>query len=472
MPKDAPLVAATEHRALFSQVVDAKHMKAVFQKHLPDLARGNVRVTRCKTKPVKSRRILKKGQMGVVYAVTIESDGGRSWEHTLLGTAPVDPDFIGTRLQEQCQKAAGHPLVEPFKKLAAYLPEVQMGIQVFPVDPCLPAMVEMTRGGCGPIVAPFLPACHGGSSIRDVVSEVKHYKPASRSVLRLTVHFNPTDDGPSKQVVYAKIFSDDRGAENYERMRQLWEVSSKSSCLRTPQPYGYDPQRRMLLMSELRGEEDLTNWIDCLEDGCRLPRGVDLCRLERCMEIVTQALAELHGSGLQISEQRTFQSELADRRKDLQWLGSSQPELVGEVQRVLSRLEALAPDDEVLVPSHGGFRHKQMLGDENSLTIFDWDGLTMAPPALDAAYFICRLRQAPIEKPGSAREMEYLAEIFRREFRKREPLVSAEQLALYEAQTLVQKSLRSFRRPSSPQAMTREVRNLLAAAEQVLDKTH
>ena len=54
------------------------------------------------------------------------------------------------------------------------------------------------------------------------------------------------------------------------------------------------------------------------------------------------------------------------------------------------------------MPCHGGFRHKQLVGNDEYLTLLDWDGLTLAHPALDAASFLCRLRHAPITQPGKA----------------------------------------------------------------------
>jgi thiamine kinase-like enzyme len=109
-----------------------------------------------------------------------------------------------------------------------------------------------------------------------------------------------------------------------------------------------------------------------------------------------------------------------------------------------------------------------MIGDERGLVVLDWDGATMAPSALDAADFLARLRQEPLRSPGTAEPMSRLAEVFRREFLSREPLVAAQDLAAHEALALIEKALRSLRRPGEARSMTDEIRHQLAAAAELL----
>jgi hypothetical protein len=143
-----------------------------------------------------------------------------------------------------------------------------------------------------------------------------------------------------------------------------------------------------------------------------------------------------------------------------------------EVEQVQQRLEAGALYDEQLVPSHGAFRHKQILGNDQCLTFVDFDDLTLAHPAWDAACFLGWLRLAPLKHPGKAAVSEYLAEIFRREFLVREPEVVPQHLAMYEALVLMKIALRAFRsflQPGRSDQIVSHVRELVAGAHRLLD---
>lgn len=188
------------------------------------------------------------------------------------------------------------------------------------------------------------------------------------------------------------------------------------------------------------------------------------------MAVVAEALGELHRSGLHPRKSRTFQDELANEYRDLELIRHGHPELAREIERVLEQLQTRAPHNERLVPCHGAFRHKQLVGNDQYLTLLDWDGLTLANPALDAASFLCRLRRASITEPGKASELEWLAEVFRHEFRAREPEVSLCELALYEALVLTDSALRASRRPRRKEHVIAHIHRLLAEAERLLDR--
>jgi aminoglycoside phosphotransferase (APT) family kinase protein len=226
----------------------------------------------------------------------------------------------------------------------------------------------------------------------------------------------------------------------------------------------------MLVMAEAPGERDLNLWVKLLEHERPLPTGVDLDRLERCMAVVAKALAELHRSGIHPTETRSFQSELADQCRDLALMRNGDTALGREIERVVERLKVHALHDEPHVPCHGGFRHKQLMGNDRHLTLLDWDGLTLAHPALDAATFIARLRYTPIIEPGRCSQLEHLAGVFRREFLTHEPEVDLRQLKLYEALVLTEFALRAFRRPRLKEQVISCVRHLIAEAERLLDE--
>ena len=464
------LATPTDLKPLMVRALDAAFMLQIFQRTLPALADTFLRVVGCRARAGKGRAALNRRKLRVTYHVFVESMEGQKRRYKLLGTLPVTPEFLSPELLECCRAAQGHPAVVPFKRLATYIPELQMGIQFLPVDLTLPALIEATRPDGARLGTPFLPECQNGATPPQTRSELLHYKPGNRCVLKFTVRLSGTASKPHQRVVYGKIFADDRGAAIYRDMQTLWEVARRSRCLHIPEPLGYDSEHRMLVIAEAPGQQDLDVWVKCLEEQQPLPLGVDLGRLERCMAVVAEALGELHRLGIHPGKLRRFQDVLANECRDLELLRYGHPELAQEIERVLERLWTRVPHNERLVPCHGAFRHQQLVGNDQHLTLLDWDGLTLAHPGLDAASFLCRLRRTPITETGKASELEWLAEVFRRQFLAREPEVSRRELALYEALVLTDSALRASRRSRRKEHVIAHIRCLVAEAERLLDR--
>lgn len=465
-----PLAVAHRDRERFRHLVDPQEMRSVFERVLPELAGRPLRVTGCSAKVRVPRSAVRERWLRVAYKVRFLLDD-EEVERIVLGVSPFGPDFFGPELLERARALRGHPSTSPFRELVTHVPEHDLALMVFPLDPALPGLSEASGFAAAELLTQHLPECQRGARITDVKCELRHYKPFNRTVLRLTAALEEPDGGTGERSVYAKLFADDRGAEIDRNLRTLYEASRGCSALRVPEAIGYDPALRMMIMSESPGGRDTTEWIKCLEKGIPMPDGVDVGRLEKCLLVVADALEELQACGVQVPLTRTFQDELHQVGKDHELLADArlqEPELVACIERPLERLIDLAPDHEELVPAHGGFRHKQTVGDENTLAVIDWDGLCMASPALDPATFLVRLQQEPLRSPGAAPEMTRLANDFRNAFLERAPHVSRRQLALYEGLVLTERALRTFRRRGGSQTPL-QIRRWAEAAEKALD---
>jgi hypothetical protein len=461
----APPVESVASR--MTKAADPAYMLELFQRELPALSDAPLRVSACTASAKKTRTALKKGKTLVLYRVRVETaDGSR--EQALVGRLPVTPEFPGDALRELCLRAEGHPEAGPFRRLALFVPELELGLHVFPVDPELPAVLGVTHPQGMREPARFLHECRAGMEVDAAHAEVLHYKPGKRCVVRLALELSGGGRAPCRRVVYVKLFGDEHGAVVYRDMRALWELQTRSRCLRVPEALGYDPALRMLVMAEASGEGELEAWVECLEHGSGLPPDVDRSRLERCVTTVTTALAELHGSGIRPETELTFEKELDDVRDDA-GLARWPRELAGEIPRLLERLAAEAPRDERLVPCHGGFGHKALLGNDRQLTLLDWDDLKLANPALDAASFLCRLRQVPIARPGWAPELERLAALFRAGFLAAESEMGERELRLYEALALARAALRTLRHEKDARESLPLARSLFAESGRLLD---
>jgi hypothetical protein len=381
----------------------------------------------------------------------------------------VTPELLDVVLEDGGRRA--HPWATPFRKSATYLEELQMAVLLFPLDPAMPGLAELTGSEGTRLLEDRLPECRGGARIEAMTCELAHYKPLDRAVLKIRIALRGPLASESRRTVYAKFFADAHGAECSSKLEALWSATRGATWLRVPEPLGYDPGRGMMLMRAAEGEPDLTGWIQCIEQGEPLPEGLGAERLDRCALASARALRELQRSGVGSGTKRTFQHELARMKRDGELLlgdvRASRPALAASAAALLARLERLAPATERLVPAHGAFRHKQMLGNDLALTVIDWDGLCLANPALDAAAFLGRLSREPLRRPGAAPELARMASLFRGAFLEDQPEVAPD-LDLYQGMELTEQVLRSFRHPDEESAA--EIQSLAEAAAAMLDR--
>lgn len=465
-----PISVPAMHAELFARLLDAEHMLGVFQRELTPLSATPLRIASCRVKPGRSGKAVRKGRLEVVYTLGIEREDEAPKEYVLLGISPVDGGFPGPELERQARRLQGHPAVEPFRELVVPIPELQLGLLFLPLDPSLPGMAEITGPRGGRLLEPFLVECREGAKIDRLECELRHHKPFNRAVLRVRAKLAGRR-GADERVVYAKAFENERGADYHAELVSLWAVAQRSEFLRVPEPLGYDPEQRLLLMSEAIGERHLSDWVGCIKKGQPPPAGLDPDRIDRCLFVAAHALRELQASGLR-PQVRTFRDQLAYVAKDcprmLAHVDDGHAALRKRVEALVSRLESLAPDDEPLAPSHGEFRHQQLVGDERTLTLIDWDGFCLANPAADASRMLARLHKDWLTHPGTPL-LERMLATFRREFLAAVP-GAADDLPLYEGLDLTKQVLYSIGRPSRGDDMALHARLLATAAEERLER--
>ena len=125
-----------------ARALDVAFMLLIFQRELPAMADTPIRVIMCRARAGKTRAALPQRKLRVTYHLVVESGEGQQRHYDLWGTLPVTPAFLSPELLECCRAAQGHPAVVPFARLAAYIPELHLGVQFLPVDLALPALLE------------------------------------------------------------------------------------------------------------------------------------------------------------------------------------------------------------------------------------------------------------------------------------------------------------------------------------------
>ena len=110
------------------------------------------------------------------------------------------------------------------------------------------------------------------------------------------------------------------------------------------------------------------------------------------------ALAALHQSEASYGETATLDGELEELREVIGRLSFSVPPLEAAAEPLLTRLEQLSVEcpADPSVSSHHDFRPAQVLLHEGSVGFIDFDGASMAEPALDLGRFRAKLRDIVI----------------------------------------------------------------------------
>jgi ATP-binding cassette, subfamily B, bacterial len=102
-------------------------------------------------------------------------------------------------------------------------------------------------------------------------------------------------------------------------------------------------------------------------------------------------LAALHrapGEGLPA---RPPADELARAASTARLVGRIVPELRARVDLLLDELEQAMPEPGAMVTAHGDFHARHLLNRSGGLAVVDFDGLCLAPPALDLARYAAQL---------------------------------------------------------------------------------
>src|SRR5688572_1364947 len=136
-----PLAAAVHFGELLGRLLDGDLMLDVFRRELPRISSVPLEVTACKVKASRGRSALRDGRLNVIYKLRIRAEGGSDRECALLGTAPETAAFLAG---DGCASLRGHPALEPFHEPALVLDDLQLALCIFPLDPGLPALAELT----------------------------------------------------------------------------------------------------------------------------------------------------------------------------------------------------------------------------------------------------------------------------------------------------------------------------------------
>jgi hypothetical protein len=310
------------------------------------------------------------------------------------------------------------------------LPERGLLLHAFGLDPRLPALARAQDSGWA---ATRLAPCLGlppGAALAQ--ARGLSYKPERRCVFHY--RWEAAAGGVSH---YAKLFRDDRGARLLAWQRDL--VRQLGTCaggFESVAPLAHLDEERMLVFPTLEGEK-ATRAIEAVAERRAPPE-----RITAHVARAARGLARLQACRLDGLPEEAPPALVERFARDAAGVARVEGGLAGAVRERLQRLDAardaLAP--EPLVPTHGAFRHGQLLLRRGATAVLDFDTLSRSGASADAGNFLAYLELTSLRRPRLASVLDACREAFLAEL----AAPHAPWLAWYQALSLLKVTLRAF----------------------------
>lgn len=388
--------------AVFATGTDPEQMRAILERHLRLPDGPPFDVVRCEpsfTREGGSRSLFQ-------YDVTLRDPDGREWDEVISGVA-----YGGDRTRKAWQRlnlADRQARPELHVRRAAYVPDLDLILQVFPFDHKLPALQPLMEGALGglsdPIMARFGP---GDWRLNEWQAEPVRYRVDLRASVKLTISAIEQGSGSAAdRRFYAKIYSSGDQVERAWNVQQDLEIALQAAG----EPFGlapvvaYLPADWVLVHDEVQGISLR-----------HIARGDDPERAAEAVRRAARTVAALHRLPIaapvhRIELDRTDPERL---RRFAESLRISRPDLasaVAEIEtEIIARLDAMGRLPSV--PVHGDLKPIHFLVEDDRVVLLDFDKFAVGEPMLDVTSMLMLFRRERTLGPSLARVFaeEYFA---------------------------------------------------------------
>jgi hypothetical protein len=357
-------------------------------RHVPDFATGRLALLSCDPQRLRA----KGGEWIARYKLSVATSDGEPREVVLVGNLippshDVDPSAVPAGAVSFGEEG-----------FSCWLPDLRLQLRHEDSDEALPALPVLTDPRLtAELLQPIVrKAGYAGATIDSCNPVVVRYKPGSRCTVVVGVTYTGQSPANAPRTVVLKTHQGDKGATAWEAMTDLWQrPESWKGIVRLAEPLAFLPDERILVQGPVPEEVTLKELArNAFADGG--PEGIAALRAE--LVKTGRALAALHQSGASYGRTATLEDELEEVREVIDRLASTVPQLELAAAALLQRLTDLSlehPADPI-VPAHHDFRPAQVLLHYGSLGFIDFDGASMAEPALDLGRFRAKLRDIGI----------------------------------------------------------------------------
>ena len=416
---------------------DPEQMRVILQRHLQPSETAPFRVKECRITNTRRRD----GSRGTTqYELRLEDAGpGHVWEQIVTGVT-----FGGDRTHRVWESirqttaartdANTHSALPHF----AYVPELDLLLQVFPHDLRLPALARLMAGPPSELT-PVLLAELGSGDQEPLgwTAEVVQYRVDMRAIVRLTVAATDSTTGRTgERQFYAKVYRDsEQGRRAYRAQSDLhMQTNAVGQHLMVAKPIAYDEARRTLVTAAVPGTS-LSKIVSRGKGSVGAVRSA------------ARAMAEFHRLDVD-APPRPIEGELARLHEAQQFLASARPDLADEVSAMVEAVATdLAGAPSALI--HGDLKPDHILIAGDRVALLDFDLLGRADPIADIAHLVAFLGK-PQERSRSRREETAdMAQAFVDEYFTYVPDTWRARLPLYHAMTSIHKAVGLCRRRGS-----------------------
>lgn len=432
---------------------DPELMREVFEEHLRPLGEKVYEVQECRIPHVRYHPATRCLLQYILHLREPDTGHKRSQRVTGVMYARGRTRKVWEKLQQSepgRETPGAPPAFEPY----AYIPRLDMLVQVFPYDHRLPALPLLVAGP-PPGLEPLLLDRFGAGDWRAEAWEVEtvRYLAESRAILRLTARAREVATGRVEEKrFYAKVYKDDeKGEQTYQVLRALWEQAGEGFTV--GMPIAYLSELRTLIQEEVPGLS--------LQD--MLLRGDEAIP---AMRRAARALAALHLDDAVTPQHRYPRGEVtATLEKQVKALRRACPRLGPDLEKVLGTIVA-GLEEVPPAPTHGDLNLRHIMFDGDRLALLDLDDFVWADPVMDVARALAHLAAMTHRFSFPRDRARAAAQAFVDEYFAHVPETWRMRLPLHYAGALLKMGPSFFRNPKPNSAETVEA--LIAEAKDSL----
>jgi aminoglycoside phosphotransferase (APT) family kinase protein len=343
---------------------------------------GPLRLTRAKFKPER--------KINAYYTFAVDGParaGERPVPAAVTWQALGDPAGLAGALSQAQAEVEARGLLAPFCRLWQAIPERNLLLQVWPLDPVFPQLARLADPAHAAELLETLGLLPGGAGPGDLAVEPVRYRPGERHVLRYRV-------GPGGPVYYVKLYEDFAAAGRAFRVANRvvdWLVGAvrepplQDTPIHGARPVAWSETDGALIYPRIPGDP-LSGLLD------RSPRW-----LAGHLARVGQALHRLHSGPPSLAEElkeNPFEKEVKAIRRACEHIQVLQPETGAAILRLLDQAQAVHArlPQEPATFTHSDFKADHLLVDGQAMTLIDFDTCAIADPALDLGKFLADLQ--------------------------------------------------------------------------------
>jgi Phosphotransferase enzyme family len=333
----------------------------------------------------------------------------------LFADADAGMSYFRDRVQPLTGLVEARPEVAVFDSPAAILGPLRLVVHAFPIDPDLPALVEVTDPAR---MSEVLEVVLGHSIDDRCRVEVAHYPRRGRCVLRYRLGSGHAPE--ASEVVYGKVSSGVHRSDGavIDDLRQRL-ARDPTSRITIPRYLGDVAELGLILIQGIPGTPQVGSLLKARAASTDGRRGSPT--LEEAIDTCAEVATLVHRSGLSVGRARALDEDIAALRRELAGPQRWSPALAEILERSISEIASRARDtaEVASVPSHGDFTPSQILFDARARGLIDFDNLCDAELALDLGQFCAYLRAAALKAEGARAGQGVLAETLRARFMER-----------------------------------------------------